>query len=53
MNYTSNNSAGIKVNYTSMTNDELLARCEALFIAVEEMMNQLHLLHEEISKRVE
>ena len=53
MNYTTDNSAGIKVNYTSMTNDELLERCEALFESVEQVINQLHLLYEEISKRVE
>lgn len=52
MNYTSDNSAGIEVNYTSMTNDELFERCEALFESVEQVINQLHLLHEEISKRV-
>lgn len=53
MNYTSDNSAGIEVNYTSMSNYELLERCEALFESVEEMIKQLHLLHEEIAKRVE
>ena len=53
MNYTSDITANIKVNYTSMSTDELIERCESLFASVDNVINELHLLHEEIRKRVE
>ena len=53
MNYTSDITANVQVNYTSMSTDELIERCEALFASVDNVINELHLLHEEIRKRVE
>lgn len=53
MNYTSHATANVELNYTSMSESELLERCDALFEAVEAVINELHLLHEEIRKRVE
>lgn len=53
MNYTTDITANVEVNYTSMSTDELLERCEALFASVDQVINELHLLHEEIRKRVE
>jgi hypothetical protein len=52
MNYTTDITANVQVNYTSMSTDELLERCEALFASVDQVINELHLLHEEIRKRV-
>ena len=53
MNYTTDITANVQVNYTSMSTDELIERCEALFASVDNVINELHLLHEEIRKRVE
>ena len=53
MNYTSDITANVQVNYTSMSTDELIERCESLFASIDKVINELHLLHEEIRKRVE
>lgn len=52
MNYTSHATDNVELNYTSMSDSELLERCEALFASVDQVINELHLLHEEIRKRV-
>lgn len=52
MNYTSHATDNVELNYTSMSDSELLERCDALFEAVEAVINELYLLHEEIRKRV-